>query len=83
MPTVMKIGLYSYFKRFERSQNQGHARPDQTAAGMFRKRHSYRSAAILLVKSRLSISAASICMILIMLPFFLLAIYEKTDYLWR
>ena len=30
-----------------------------------------------LVKSRSSISAASICMILIMLPFFLLAMYEK------
>lgn len=30
-----------------------------------------------LVKSRSNISAASICMILIMLPFFLLAMYEK------
>lgn len=30
-----------------------------------------------LVKSRSSISAASICMVLIMLPFFLLAMYEK------
>ena len=30
-----------------------------------------------LLKARLSVSAAAICMILVMLPFFLLAMYEK------
>ncbi len=65
-------------KDLTKSQNQGHVQSDPKAAGLL-----YRCGALIgvplffLLREPAGNSMAAMCMMLVMLPFFLLAMYEK------
>ena len=61
----MKFGIRSRTQGLERGENQGHVQFNKTADSVF------------LLKGHIGSSAAALCMMLVMLPFFLLAMYEK------
>ena len=60
----------------EQGTEQGPVRADQTAGDLFRSGSNYRRAAFL-SDQVLGTTTAALCMILVMLPFFLFAMYEK------
>lgn len=73
----MLIGLCDRTERPFQNQNKGIFRPDKKAAYLLYPGGAFRSAAFLLLKESAGNSTATLCMMMVMLPFFLLAMYEK------
>ena len=71
------IGLCNDPEGPEQGTEQGPVRADQTAGDLFRSGSNYRRAAFLFDQGALGTTTAALCMILVMLPFFLFAMYEK------
>lgn len=61
----------------DKNQKQDAVRLDEAAACVFRIGGACGSAAFLLSKGSMGTTSAALCMILVMLPFFLFALYEK------
>ena len=64
-------------KRPDESKNQGHVQLNQEAAGLLWQRSAYRRTTFLFAPGAAGSSVAAMCMMLVMLPFFMLAMYEK------
>jgi hypothetical protein len=54
------------------------AEPDQAPAHMLQHGHGCRCSTVFHAEKQISSRGAAICMVIAMLPFFLLAMYEKT-----
>ena len=61
----------------EQGTEQGPVRADQTAGDLFRSGSIIGVPLFFLTKGALGTTTAALCMILVMLPFFLFAMYEK------
>ena len=64
-------------KRPDQSKNEGHVQSHQEAACLLRERALLGVPLFFLLKGPVGTSTAAMCMVILMLPFFLLAMYEK------
>ena len=71
------MALCTRTQRPDESQNQGRIQLNQEAACLLRLRGAHRRAAFLFAPGPAGNSVAAMCMMLVMLPFFMLAMYEK------
>ena len=73
----MKFGIRSRTQGLERGENQGHVQFNKTADSVLGGGALIGVPLFFLLKGHIGSSAAALCMMLVMLPFFLLAMYEK------
>ena len=71
------IGLCTRTQRFNQSQNKGHVQSDPKAVGLLYRRGACSVPLFFLLREPAGNSMAAMCMMLVMMPFFLLAMYEK------
>lgn len=75
--------LYQCPKGSDQSKKQGDVQSDKKAADLFWLGGTNRGTVIFLMKTVMKTNTAVMGMMVIMMPFFFLAMYEKTDSRWK